>query len=305
MRASSSFALIPFFLAACSGGGAPGVPQQRPAAAATSPARASNVHIEIEVPAKSTRASSHAVAAAARRRPAYVSASSQSIVFTLDQPELDDPAQQHRTYEQDLTQGDNEIDIDVDVGSLTITASTFDEKGGAGDELGYSDPQTITIADGPPQEIDILLNPIIVTAFAAAFDVQVFSLFSTETAECTGAEGQYLLTGLDAAGNAVDGEGRFLDVDHNNVTVTAQAGFLTTSATQIGAPGVSISTSSATQVTGGSFLDAVPEYTLPGGGGDPPAIVASASSANVAPYTTLLAPLNNVDGVGCNVGGGG
>jgi hypothetical protein len=285
-------------LSGCAGGGAGSMRAAAPSApgAATTAPR-SALSITVSVPKKTKPVPS------ARRRPAYVSAGTMSIVFTLDQPELDDPDARHRTFEQDLQPGDNVIMIPSPDGSLTLTASTYDQTGGKGHELGYSDPQTITIDEGPPQEVDILLNPIIVTAVADAFDVQIFSLFSTETAECTGAEGQYLLTGADAAGQVVDGEGRFLDVDHNDVTVSAQGGFLVTSFTQIGAPGVSISTSSATEVTGGSFLDNVPEFDLPDGG--TPAIIASASSANVAPSTTILAPVNNVNGVGCNVGSGG
>ncbi len=259
--------------------------------------------------ASSRRSASAPVRApsAARRQPTYISDASNSIVVTIDQPELEQPDARHRVVKQNLNPGLNVVDIDSPIGTLTFKASLYDGRDGKGHELSYAAPQTVTIEDdgddnedggasAAPQEIDVTFDPIIVQAAVGVVSGSLKLLVLSDTKNeggdetiCYGLAGQFTIGGLDGAGLFVYGAGTFLDVDHNAVTVSpGPAGTIlgTQTSPTIVPGGVAVSGGSFSSVGGGSFSQTAISPNIAG-----VAVGATASSSLVKPANALGGPI--------------
>ncbi len=249
-------------------------------------------------------------AASAQRQPTYISDASNSIVVTIDQPELEQPDARHRVVTQNLNPGLNVVAIDSPIGTLTFKASLYDGRDGKGHELSYAAPQTVTIEDdgddnedggasAPPQEIDVIFDPIIVQAAVTGVpgSVKLFVLSDTknEGGDETiryGLAGQFEISGLDGAGLFVYGAGTFLDVNHNHVTVSpGPAGTLRAAQTSptIVPGGVAVSGGSFSAAGGGSFSQTAISPDIYG-----VAVGATASSSLVKPANAVGGPIVEV-----------
>ncbi len=270
-------------LAACTacGGGGSTTPRIAPLQSA---AAHSSLSVSIDVPSGAATPSS------AKRSPSYISVASKSIVFTIDQPDLDQTDLQHRTQEFDLKPGVNTLALDLEDGELTLQATIYDASGGKGHELSLTDPQTLTLDHTAPTTIDLTFNPIIVQTAIVITSVRLLTLYHAansggDTVTCYGLAGQFGISGLDAAGYYAIGAGHFLDVHHNPTTVSpGPAGLIepTSQPSQtIAGGGVAVSGGAFTTASGGSFTQTTYDVNEIG-----VALGARASSTFVKPQTT-------------------
>lgn len=268
--------------ASCGGGGGGSVATPR-IAPVQSPAAQSRVSVSIEVPTTAPAPSS------LTRAPRYISVASKSIVFTIDQPDLDQTDLQHRTQEFDLHPGQNTLALDLEDGDLTIQATIYDAAGGKGHELSLTDPQTLTLDHTQPTTIDLTFNPIIVQTAILVTSSSLITVYHAsnsggDTVTCYGLAGQFAISGLDAAGQYVVGAGHFLDPHHNPVTVSpGPAGIIDdkTTPAQTISGGVGISGGAFTAASGGSFTQTSYDVNEIG-----VALGAKASSSFVTSQTT-------------------
>jgi hypothetical protein len=297
-------------LASCGMNGAPGrsTPQLPASANTAEPAGSQSFTIAIDVPTPGPTIAPSSTT----RRPSYISYSSRSVVFTLDEPSAQQTALQHRTIEKDIVPGPNAITLAAPPGDIMLSGSIHDEAGGAGYELSYASPIPITISVNAASTVTMTFDPVVYAAYWEELSLSSFFFFNNEATgggACYGFAGTLYVGAVDADGNKILGAGHFIDKNHSPVTITAIGGKgHDPDGTDFTAGGVSVFIGSQNAATTtpltGSFRESQNLGALSSTSIYYPEIKATGSSSAVASYAGAV----NADPANypqCNPGGGG